>query len=105
MQATELTELQQEWVRKTVFIIFFHGDRSQFKVKKICESFGANVYQIPENFAERKTFLGQVNARLEDLVNVTKISFQSHSREGGVKKQKASKTSVVGYCEAHSGLA
>jgi V-type H+-transporting ATPase subunit a len=57
-------------VEKTVFIIFYQGDRSQAKIKKICESFNANTYQIPDSPSERKTFLDQVNSRLEDLVNV-----------------------------------
>lgn len=60
-----------DMVEKNVFIIFFQGERSQVKIKKICESFGANTYQIPDTLAERKTFLGQVNSRLEDLLNVT----------------------------------
>eukprot|EP01114_Cavostelium_apophysatum_P022526 TRINITY_DN817_c0_g1_i1.p1 TRINITY_DN817_c0_g1~~TRINITY_DN817_c0_g1_i1.p1 ORF type:complete len:810 (-),score=258.95 TRINITY_DN817_c0_g1_i1:55-2484(-) len=59
-----------ELVEKSVFIIFYQGERSHQKIKKICESFGANSYQIPDSGNDRKSFLQQVNNRLEDLVNV-----------------------------------
>lgn len=57
-------------VEKSVFIIFYQGERSHLKIKKICESFGANSYQIPDNSGDRKSFLTQVNNRLDDLNNV-----------------------------------
>jgi len=60
----------EEMLEKCVFIIFFQGERAQMKIKKICESFGANTYQIPETVAERKVFLGQVGSRLDDLTNI-----------------------------------
>lgn len=59
-----------ELVEKSVFIIFYQGERSHIKIKKICESFGANSYQIPDGVQDRKAFLTQVNNRLEDLLNV-----------------------------------
>eukprot|EP01117_Protostelium_nocturnum_P012232 TRINITY_DN449_c0_g1_i1.p1 TRINITY_DN449_c0_g1~~TRINITY_DN449_c0_g1_i1.p1 ORF type:complete len:838 (-),score=277.96 TRINITY_DN449_c0_g1_i1:63-2540(-) len=59
-----------EEVDKDVFIIFFQGERIQFKIKKICESFGANVYPCPSTPRERKELLGQINQRLDDLRNV-----------------------------------
>jgi len=69
-----------EMVEKNVFIIFFQGERAQFKIKKICESFSANTYQIPDSPAERKSYLGQVGTRLEDLINVIARS-QKHRRQ------------------------
>lgn len=57
-------------IEKNVFIIFYQGERSQQKVKKICESFGANLYPIPETPRERKDLLVQVNNRIEDLQKV-----------------------------------
>jgi len=59
-----------EYVDKNVFIIFFQGERSQQKIKKICESFGANIYSIPDTAKERKDLLTQVNTRIEDLQRV-----------------------------------
>jgi V-type H+-transporting ATPase subunit a len=45
---------------KNVFIIFYQGERSQAKIRKICESFGANLYPCPESSAERRELLAQV---------------------------------------------
>ncbi|PRP79547.1 vacuolar proton ATPase [Planoprotostelium fungivorum] len=56
-----------EEVSKDVFIIFYQGDRLQVKIKKICESFGANVYPCPTTPRERKELLSQINQRLNDL--------------------------------------
>lgn len=69
-----------ELVQKNVFIIFFQGERAQMKIKKICESFGANTYQIPDAPVERKSFLGQVGTRLDDLVNILARS-KKHRRQ------------------------
>jgi len=69
-----------EMVEKNVFIIFYQGERAQFKIKKICESFSANTYQIPDSPSERKSYLGQVGTRLEDLINVIARS-QKHRRQ------------------------
>lgn len=59
-----------EFVEKNVFIIFYQGERSQVKIKKMCESFNANLYPIPETARERKELLAQVNGRVEDLQKV-----------------------------------
>lgn len=53
--------------QKNVFCIFFPGQQLQLKIKKICESFSANLYPCPETPAERRNLLAQVNTRLEDL--------------------------------------
>jgi len=36
-------------VEKTVFVVFFAGERAKTKVVKICEAFGANRYPFPED--------------------------------------------------------
>jgi len=54
-------------VKKYVFIVFFQGDKLQTKIKKICESFDANLYPCPDSPNERKELLAQVNTRLDDL--------------------------------------
>jgi V-type H+-transporting ATPase subunit a len=56
-----------ELVDKLVFIIFFQGDRAESKVKKICESFGANLYPCPDSSQERREMFNQVETRLDDL--------------------------------------
>ena len=50
-------------IKKYVFIVFFQGDKLQVKIKKICESFDANLYPCPDTAPERKELLSQV--RLE----------------------------------------
>jgi V-type H+-transporting ATPase subunit a len=50
-----------------VFVIFYQGNRAQEKIKKICESFGANMYPCPDTPNERKELLNQVNTRIDDL--------------------------------------
>jgi len=67
-------------VHKTVFIVFFQGERAQLKIKKICDSFQASTYQIPETPSERKNFLSQVETRLTDLKTVIARS-QKHRRQ------------------------
>jgi len=54
-------------VKKTVFIVFFHGTALQSKIKKICESFFANLYPCPDSASERKNLSEQVKVRLDDL--------------------------------------
>jgi len=34
---------------KSVFVVFFAGDRARVKINKICETFGANRYPFPED--------------------------------------------------------
>lgn len=51
-------------IEKVVFIIFFQGTRSQEKVRKICESFNANLYPCPDSPGERRELLGQVETRI-----------------------------------------
>jgi len=68
-----------EDVTKNVFIIFYQGARAQAKIKKICESFGANLYTCPETIQSRNELRNQVKARLEDL-RVVLLRTHEHSR-------------------------
>jgi V-type H+-transporting ATPase subunit a len=54
-------------IKKNVFIVFFHGSALQAKIKKICESFNANLYPCPDTTTERKNLSDQVRLRLEEL--------------------------------------
>eukprot|EP01112_Ceratiomyxa_fruticulosa_P019260 TRINITY_DN6281_c0_g1_i1.p1 TRINITY_DN6281_c0_g1~~TRINITY_DN6281_c0_g1_i1.p1 ORF type:complete len:870 (-),score=187.55 TRINITY_DN6281_c0_g1_i1:162-2633(-) len=69
-----------EEVEKNVFIIFFQGDRLQQKIKKICESFLANLYPCPETAKERGELLAQVTTRLQDLVVVLQRSRENRKQ-------------------------
>lgn len=88
-------------VKKTAFIIFFSGERSRAKVKKICESFHANVYPCPENPSEREALQVQLETKLDDMRRVlstttehritvlSKIALQCEAWSRKVKKEKA----------------
>lgn len=67
-------------VEKYVFIIFYQGSRAQDKIRKICESFSANLYPCPETAHERKELLRQVETRLEDLDVVLQRSIDQRRR-------------------------
>ncbi|KAH3759373.1 vacuolar proton ATPase 100-kDa subunit [Pelomyxa schiedti] len=69
-----------EPVEKCVFFIFCQGQQSQVKIHKICESFSARVFNVPETNTERQTLLTQVSGRLEDMKTVIERSSQ-HRRE------------------------
>ncbi|EGG15070.1 vacuolar proton ATPase [Cavenderia fasciculata] len=69
-----------EEVCKTVFIVFFQGDRLQTKIKKICESFGANIYDCPDTSFERANLLQKVSVRIQDLSVVLDRS-KDHKRQ------------------------
>ncbi|KAM9979818.1 hypothetical protein ACTFIZ_006051 [Dictyostelium cf. discoideum] len=69
-----------EETSKTVFIVFFQGERLQQKIKKICESFGANIYDCPDNSFERSNLLQKVTVRITDLYEVLQRS-KDHKRQ------------------------
>lgn len=52
---------------KVTFVAFFQGQRVEAKVVKIAEASGANVYNIPNQAAARRTLHGEVSARVADL--------------------------------------
>ena len=69
-----------ERVAKTVFIVFFAGERARAKVLKICEAFGANRYPFPEDITRQRQMNSEVNARLRELH--TTIEASSVHRDG-----------------------
>lgn len=56
-----------EKVLKTVFVVFYAGERARQKIMKICEAFGANRYPFPEEFTRQRQMNSEVNARLQEL--------------------------------------
>jgi V-type H+-transporting ATPase subunit a len=47
-------------IEKTVFIVFFAGDWSCIKITKICDAFGANRYNFPEDAREQRQMISEV---------------------------------------------
>ncbi|XP_024366446.1 V-type proton ATPase subunit a3 [Physcomitrium patens] len=58
-----------EKVEKTVFVVFFAGERAKTKVIKICEAFGANRYPFPEDPNRQWQMKSEVETRLSELQN------------------------------------
>mmetsp|Transcript_13609 Transcript_13609/g.33446 ORF Transcript_13609/g.33446 Transcript_13609/m.33446 type:complete len:858 (-) Transcript_13609:923-3496(-) len=54
-------------VEKSVFVVFFAGDRARAKVNKICEVYNANRYPFPEEVARQHQMHAEVTARLREL--------------------------------------
>lgn len=59
-----------EAVRKNVFCIFAHGTQLVLKIKKICESLGATLYEVDEDSGKRRSDGLEVAGRIEDLSRV-----------------------------------
>lgn len=55
---------------KSVFMVFFSGTAVKMKVAKICDSFEANRYAIPEDHNSQMSALTQCNTRLSDLETI-----------------------------------
>lgn len=56
-----------ETVEKTVFVVFFSGERARMKILKICEAFGANCYPVPEEISQQRQISKEVVSRLAEL--------------------------------------
>lgn len=69
-----------ELVDKNVFIIFYQGERSQLKIKKVCDSYGADLYPCPDTSQGRKNLLEEVNSRLQQLESVL-VNTKKHRRQ------------------------
>ena len=66
-------------VDKTVFMVFFNGERARAKILQSCEAFGANLYPFPEDAARQRQLAGEVTARLREL-SATLEASTSHTR-------------------------
>lgn len=58
---------QCEKQNKSVFVIFFSGERSRAKILKLCDAFSANRYPLPEDPNKQAGMRSEVNARLREL--------------------------------------
>ena len=52
---------------KSVYVVFYAGERAKQKILKICEAFGANRYPFPEDIPRQRQMSAEVNARLREL--------------------------------------
>jgi len=63
----DTSENQSETELKSVFIVYFSGERSRTKIEKICDSFGATKYRLPEGTSAREKDVQDLCERLKDL--------------------------------------
>ncbi|KAH9368696.1 hypothetical protein HPB48_004715 [Haemaphysalis longicornis] len=70
LEAPLLDPQTGEQMHKTVFVIFFQGEKLKARIKKICDGFHANRYAVPTDRGERREMSLGVMARLEDLNTV-----------------------------------
>jgi len=61
-------------MKKLVFIVFYQGEQSALRIKRICDSFGARVYPCSSSSKERMEALGNVNVRINEVSNVLEQS-------------------------------
>ena len=54
-------------MEKSVFVVFFSGERARTKILKICEAFGANRYPFPEERPRQRQLYAQVTGSLKEL--------------------------------------
>lgn len=54
-------------VEKSVFVVFFSGERARTKILKICEAFSANRYPFPEERPRQRQLYATVTASLKEL--------------------------------------
>mmetsp|Transcript_11318 Transcript_11318/g.28104 ORF Transcript_11318/g.28104 Transcript_11318/m.28104 type:complete len:978 (+) Transcript_11318:273-3206(+) len=62
--------LTQEEVQKSIFIVFFSGERSRQKVDKICDSYACSKYRIPDTASQQDAAIRDVEERMRDLKTV-----------------------------------
>ncbi|GJM92648.1 hypothetical protein PR202_ga09137 [Eleusine coracana subsp. coracana] len=69
-----------EEVEKTVFVVFFSGEQAKAKILKICDSFGASCYPVPEEMVKQRQIFHEVSARLSDLEVTLDAGIQHRNR-------------------------
>ena len=63
-----------EFVDKSTFIIFSHGQLVHERIRKICESLDAKIYNVDGTADLRAEQLEEVNSKLTDLLTVVDLS-------------------------------
>ncbi|GAX85466.1 hypothetical protein CEUSTIGMA_g12882.t1 [Chlamydomonas eustigma] len=78
LKSAPLEELRDpasgEVQKKSVFVVFFAGERSRQKAQKICDAFSANRYPFPEDVSRQRQMHGEVTARLRELQSTNEAS-------------------------------
>lgn len=62
-----------EKVQKSVFIVFFAGERAKSKIVKICDAFSANKYPFPEDISKQSQMNAEVTIFELSAINLVFI--------------------------------
>ena len=65
---------------KTVYVVFFAGERARNKIVKICEGFNANRYPFPEDFTRQRQMNAECTSRLTELRSTLEASIRHRDR-------------------------
>ena len=68
-------------VEKNVFIVFFQGEKLAHKIRKICESFGCNLYNISEHASDREKFAQQLETKLVEHNLILEKSWNERTQQ------------------------
>ncbi|KQJ94053.1 hypothetical protein BRADI_3g08225v3 [Brachypodium distachyon] len=47
-------------VEKTVFVVLFSGDQAKAEILRICASFGASYYPVPEDMVKQRQIVREI---------------------------------------------
>jgi len=71
IQDDEIVDINtDEPVEKSVFVVFYLGQQSAIKIRKICDAFSARVVDVPDDRQARLEMLRTVQGRLADMRKV-----------------------------------
>mmetsp|Transcript_14644 Transcript_14644/g.46592 ORF Transcript_14644/g.46592 Transcript_14644/m.46592 type:complete len:765 (-) Transcript_14644:224-2518(-) len=82
IEGTVVDPVTSARVEKSVFVVFFAGERARMKILKICDAFAANRYPFPEDPSRQRQMNAEVTARLRELH--TTIDAGDRHREGAL---------------------
>lgn len=71
----------KDTVSKDVFVIFGHGENILKKIRRICESLDASLYQVDENMGLRRDELNSTNSKIKEVDVVIESTGQILSTE------------------------
>jgi len=92
-----------EPVDKCVFIVFFHGQQGEMRIRKLCDAFNARVVAVPQNQKERTKLNVDVETRIKDMRSVLEKS--AHQRRQLLAKLSLHMDDWTAYVRREKGIA
>lgn len=85
----------KETVQKDVFVIFAHGENILKKVRRICESLDATLYQVDDSMAFRREQVLATNAKIREVDLVLESTGQALSTELRILADSLSSWNII----------